>query len=512
MSLEEDFEDWELRHLKKRTRDFGLEDTTRKIEAFLQDKNSDLEKPLYRLSSIPGFQKTCQSPECDVCKRTEGLFDNSPEERPWEVSLELWRWQKECKKKWVSNGGRGIVKVVTGAGKTVLALSLIAHMRQENYSEGGLKAVIVVPNTALLDQWYEEVQDVLNLEEREIGVYYGEEKSNIREKDLMIYVLNSARRHLDDHLNEVEDDVFLVADECHRFASEKSAELFDRAFDYTVGLSATPEREADYGFEEVLEPNLGEVIYEYNYSDAREDGIIPPFHLKRIEVPLQSDELKKYNELTEQLDDLFNIIVNKYPELKAAESSEFLKTLGSLQKKHGDDLLENYTVLANLRKEIIHESRSKMAALRYIINNEISKDSRILMFHERKDSADKIQEFLQEEGYNSGIYHSEVNPTDRRETLESYKNNEINMLVTCKALDEGLDVPDTDVGIIVAATSSVRQRIQRIGRILRKSPGKDYAQIYTVYIRDKEERIFDRPQMRDLEKTADEVKIQKLEF
>lgn len=77
---------------------------------------------------------------------------------------------------------------------------------------------------------------------------------------------------------------------------------------------------------------------------------------------------------------------------------------------------------------------------------------------------------------------------------------------------EGLDVPDTDVGIIVAATSSVRQRIQRIGRILRRSPGKDYAQIYTVYIKDKEEAIFDRSQMKDLERTADEVKVQKLNF
>ncbi len=512
MSLETDFEDWELRHLKKRTRDFGLDEPREELEDFIGDESSDLEKSLRRLSRIPGFQKTCQQPECEICSRVENLFDNSSERKPWSVDLELWRWQKQCKNTWLSNGGRGIVKVVTGAGKTVLALSLISHMKQENYSEGGLKSVIVVPNTALLDQWYEEAQDVLNLEEEDIGVYYGEEKDNIQEKGLMIYVLNSARSHLDDHLDKVEDDVFLVADECHRFASEKSAELFERTFDYTVGLSATPEREADYGFEEVLEPNLGEVIYEYNYSDAREDGIIPPFHLKRIEVPLQADEEKKYDELTEKLNDLFKIIINRYPQLQEAKDSDFLKTLGKLQNQHDDSALENYTVLANLRKEIIHESRSKMAALRYIIDNEVSKDSRILMFHERKDSADQIQDFLQDEGYSSGIYHTDVSASERRETLEAYKDGDINMLVTCKALDEGLDVPDTDVGIIVAATSSVRQRIQRIGRILRKSPGKNYAQIYTVYIKDKEEDIFDRPQMKDLEKTADEVKIQKLNF
>ncbi len=512
MRLEDYFEDWELRHLKKRTRDFGLHAQRENLEDFIDGENSGLEKTLRRLSRIPGFQKTCQQHGCEVCSRVEKLFNNSPEEEPWKVDLELWRWQKQCKGAWLSNGGRGIIKVVTGEGKTILALSLISHMKIENYSEGGLKSVIVVPNTALLDQWYEEVQGVLNLEERDIGVYYGEDKDNIQGKDLMIYVLNSARKHLEDHLDEVEGDVFLVADECHRFASEKSAELFERTFDYTVGLSATPEREADFGFKEVLEPNLGEVIYEYNYSDAREDGIIPPFHLKRIEVPLQQDEEKKYDELTEKLNDLFKIIINRYPRLEEADNSDFLKTLGQLQSENDDDALENYTVLANLRKEIIHESKSKMAALRYIIDNEVSKDSRILMFHERKDSADQIQEFLQEEGYSSGIYHTDVSVSERRQTLEAYKDGDINTLVTCKALDEGLDVPDTDVGIIVAATSSVRQRIQRIGRILRKSPGKDYAQIYTVYIKDKEEDIFDRPQMKDLEKTADEVRLQKLEF
>jgi superfamily II DNA or RNA helicase len=512
VSLEEALEDWELRHLKKRTRDFGLEDTRKEIETFLQDKSSDLEKPLKRLSRIPGFQKTCQKPKCEVCQRTENFFDNSPEERPWKVNLELWRWQKECKDIWLSNGGRGIVKVVTGAGKTVLALSLISHMRQENYSDGGLKSVIVVPNTALLDQWYEEVQDVLNLGEEDIGVFYGEEKNDIQDKDLMIYVLNSARNELQDHLTDIEDDVFLVADECHRFASEKSTELFESTFDYTVGLSATPEREADYGFEEVLEPNLGETIYDYSYSDAREDGIIPPFHLKRIEVPLQGKEEEKYEELTEQLNDLFKIIVNKYPKLKNAEGSDFLKTLGKLQNEYDDEKLESYTVLANLRKEIIHESNSKKSALRYIINNEISKDSRTLIFHERKESADEIYDFLLDQDYEAGIYHTDVSASDRREALEDYREGELNMLVTCKALDEGLDVPDTDVGIIVAATSSVRQRIQRIGRILRRSPGKDYAQIYTIYIKDKEEAIFDKSQIKDLEKTADEVTVQKLNF
>ena len=507
------FKKWELRHLKKRCLDFGLNSQKQKLESYIQGQDIDLEKVLYRLSDIPGFSKTCRKPECQVCSKVENLKPSNYSKKPWEMSLELYRWQKKCKDRWIENGGNGIVRVVTGAGKTIFALSLISYLKNKAiYQDNGLKVVIVVPNTALLDQWFNEVKSILNLGEDDFGVFFGEQKDDIEENDLMIYVLNSARRHLEDHLEKVDEDVFLIADECHRFASEKSAEIFENTFDYTVGLSATPERDADYGFENVLVPNLGDVIYTYSYSDARDDNIIPPFHLKRVEVPLQEKEEEIYEEYTEKLDKMFKIIISRYPVLKNCDSKNFLKTLGRLQREHDDDTLENYTVLANKRKEIIHESISKMSALKYLINNDISKSSRVLIFHERTESADRIHEFLQEQGFNSGVYHTKINSTKRREALKQYRENDLNILVTCKALDEGLDVPDTDVGIIVAATSSVRQRIQRIGRILRRSPGKDYAQIFTIYIRDKEERIFERPQMKDLKKTAEKVDVKRLSF
>ena len=72
----------------------------------------------------------------------------------------------------------------------------------------------------------------------------------------------------------------------------------------------------------------------------------------------------------------------------------------------------------------------------------------------------------------------------RMKAISYYKNNKRAILLACKALDEGLDIPDTHIGIIVASTEAIRQRIQRVGRILRKAPGKDYSWIFTIYAKD----------------------------
>jgi superfamily II DNA or RNA helicase len=506
------FEDWELRHLRKRADEFGLDDVSDALTAATDaSQKTNIDPALERLASITGFDKTCFKQDCDVCPRVTHYGQPTTDE-PWQLTFELYRWQKECKERWWDNGGGGIVKVVTGAGKTVLALGLVSEVKQQHYQDQPFTVITVVPNTALLDQWYEEYVENLNLPEDRVGVFYGEEKNDITDHDVIIYVLNSARMYLSEHLDEIGEDVFFIADECHSFASEKNSEVFDNTFDYKIGLSATPERKADYGFEEKLVPNLGDIIYNYSYPEAREDGIIPPYRLKRIKVPLQLEEERVYEEFSEKLSKLTSILINRYPQLESAEGDEFIKEMGRLQKKTDDEDLTNYTILTNQRKAIVHESASKLAALKHIVEKDIPHGSRTLVFHERTESADKIHEFLQDNGYESGIYHTKIPPHERRENLRKYREGDLNILVTCRALDEGLDVPDTNIGIIAAATSSVRQRIQRIGRILRKSPGKDYSQIYTIYIAGKESKIFNKPEMQDMKKSAQKVEETSLTF
>ncbi|KXA95576.1 hypothetical protein AKJ36_00070 [candidate division MSBL1 archaeon SCGC-AAA259I07] len=525
MVFYKNFEGWEVRHLYKRAKTFGLSDEFQETlshtgwklareKKLTKTEVEKLENALSRIGTIPKLGKTCNRKNCEVCSKVTELVpgDGDEKKETWSLNLELWRWQKECTQKWWKNGGEGIVKVVTGAGKTVLALALMENLsNKEVYESGGLKTVIITPTTALLDQWFGELLDTLSVPKKDIGFFYGDQKNKIKDNKAMLYVINSAREHLGEHLEQIDDDVFLIADECHRYASQENSKIFQNHFDYKLGLSATPERKLDYGFEKILVPNLGKIIYEYGYSEARDDGIIPPYYLKRLEIPLTSKEQKRYKNLTDKIRKTTQVLRKKYDELEEVEGDEFFKKLGELSNRYDDGLFDRFTSLANKRKAIVHESKSKMAALKYIIEKDMPLNSRTLIFHERTQIADRINEYLQSEGFSSVRYHSNMDGEKRRENLLKYKRMRSDFLVSCRALDEGLDVPATNVGIIVAATSSVRQRIQRTGRILRRAPGKDYSIIYTIYVSNVEEEIFNKKAMKDLEDTAVRVENIKLE-
>jgi superfamily II DNA or RNA helicase len=521
----EKWKGWHLHHLARRAKIFGIEkplvDTLEKVGWLLTRGKPvpdlrELDKALKRLGSIKDFDKTCEQSNCPICQRVVREYSKGfIPSKPWEMKIELYRWQKEAKKGWWENNGRGIIKVVTGAGKTVLALSLISDLyKSEAYKDNGLRTVIVVPTTVLLDQWLIELMDKLNLPRDKIAVFYGKEKDPIEDKKVLIYVVNSARKYLKEHSETyfAKDDVFLIVDECHRYGSKENSKIFDASYSYILGLSATPERFGDMGFEKKLTPNLGKIIYSYSYSDALKDGIIPPYKLIRLKVQLSKEEHHQYEEITKKISKLNRILFSNYSELKDCSPLEFLKKLGQLYEDTHDSVILKYISLLNQRKEIIHTSISKFNALKWLIENENLKNNRILLFHERIEFADKIFCFLKEKGFNVGIYHTDLPLNERIKNIADYRSGKNNIIVSCRALDEGFDVPESEIGIIVAGTSSVRQWIQRMGRILRKTPDKEYSRIFVIFVNIVERDVFRETELREFEKEALSVELINLTY
>jgi superfamily II DNA or RNA helicase len=108
------------------------------------------------------------------------------------------------------------------------------------------------------------------------------------------------------------------------------------------------------------------------------------------------------------------------------------------------------------------------------------KGRRILIFHEDISACEVIASALKHFGVPVAVYHSRVPLAMRIETLHNYRSGKVQVLVSCRALDEGFNVPETEIGIIAASTATHRQRVQRLGRILRPSRGKDSAVIYSI--------------------------------
>lgn len=351
----------------------------------------------------------------------------------------LREWQQHAMQVWEQGGGRGIVSVVTGGGKTIFALSCIDRLKPDT-------TLVVVPTLALLDQWWLETAEFFDLEIDEVHVVRG--NGSIRTGTVNLAVLNTAATL---HERGRVPPCFLVVDECHKAASEKFRAALDVPKIASLGLSATPERQYDEGLSEVLIPALGPVIFEYSYRDALRDGVIVPFNLRNVVFELEEDRQAEYDKLTRAIAKA----IRRY----GAEAEE---TVALYLKR---------ARVMNLSMERIRLALKLCAAHR---------KQRVLVFHEDVEACNLIHHVLTTNNVRSGIYHSKLTMRDRVAMLNGYRRGDLDVLVTCRALDEGFNVPETQVGIIAASTATRRQRIQRLGRVLRPADGKTGALIYTL--------------------------------
>jgi superfamily II DNA or RNA helicase len=354
-------------------------------------------------------------------------------------TLSLRAWQQEAIAVWEAHGHRGIVGAVTGGGKTIFALACIQQVKPET-------TLIVVPTLALLDQWRDEVAEFFDLESDEINVIA--RRKRIMRGTINIGVLNSASKLKP---SWSERGAMLVIDECHKVASDNFGAVLDLPATFRLGLSATPERPYDEGLKERLIPALGEVIFQYSYRDALRDGVIVPFTLQNVIFDLEEDRQASYDKISRMI----------------AQTIE----------EHGAGSPEAIALFMR-RARVLNLSPSRVEiALKIIAAH---RSERVLVFHEDIEACAVIHEVLLATGFPARLYHSGLDAKMRARALTDFRKGKADVLVTCRALDEGFNVPETQVGIIAASTATRRQRIQRLGRVLRPAKGKGSAVIYTL--------------------------------
>jgi superfamily II DNA or RNA helicase len=341
--------------------------------------------------------------------------------------IEPRKWQRKALDAWAQNDMHGIAHVVTGGGKTVFSYLCIDHFLK-THPDGQI--TIVVPTLALLDQWAVDIVDSTNLTEDQVSCFSGQSRPAAPNK-VNILVINTARNRSAGLATA--EHCMLVVDECHRAATTQNARALEGNYIATLGLSATPHREMDDGFDEYLEPSLGGIIYQYEYRDAHRDKVIVDF-------------------------DLINVRISPPP----ANAS-------------------NITIESERR--LTNAVRAAWA----VRIAELHRGERIVVFHERVSSLKTIETALAKRGITSVSYHSQLSPGHRHDNLRLFRRGESNVLVTCRALDEGTNVPEANIGIVAQSTSSTRQRIQRLGRVLRPAATKEHASVYTLFYSDDEE-------------------------
>ena len=359
--------------------------------------------------------------------------------------MKLREWQAKAFPLWWAKK-RGIVKVVTGGGKTVFAIHSLAKYLEENKDHS---VFIVVPSIALLDQWYEGLQKDFN--EKDIALNGGGEHLEHLSR-INISTIDSVKNIIE-QFNA--SKTLLIVDECHKIGTEKRGEVLTNNWHATLGLSATPERDYDDNFYIIIRKILGDIIFDYDYIDAREDEVIVNFKLLYAYAAMTPDEEEKYKKFTKSI------------QRRAA-------TIG------GNDMNDYpLKMLIFNRARMVKNSKNRIPFGIELLQKH-KRDSWIV-FTENKKQAKEFNKIINTKGYKSAIYNTDLDNAEREENLNNFKNGNLNVLVSCTALDEGFDMPEADGAMILSASSSKRQRIQRMGRVLRITANKQNALIVTVY-------------------------------
>ena len=359
--------------------------------------------------------------------------------------MKLREWQENAFPLWWAKK-RGIIKVVTGGGKTVFAIHCLKKYLEE---EPNKSILIVVPSIALLDQWYEGIS--LNFKNKDIALNGGGEQITDLSK-ICISTIDS----LKNIISKVEQQsTLLIVDECHKIGTEKRGEMLAGNWHATLGLSATPERDYDDNFYIIIKRILGDIIFDYDYIDAREDEVIVNFKL-----------LYAYAEMTEAENDKYK---------------DFTKKIQRRAATIGGNNMNDYPLkmLIFNRARMVKNSKNRIPSGVKLLQK-YKRDSWIV-FTENKKQAKEFNKIINKKGYKSAIYNTDLDNAEREENLNNFKSGNLNVLVSCTALDEGFDMPEADGAMILSASSSKRQRIQRMGRVLRITANKENALIVTVY-------------------------------
>ena len=359
--------------------------------------------------------------------------------------MKLREWQAKAFPLWWAKK-RGIVKVVTGGGKTVFAIHCLTKYLEENKDHS---IFIVVPSIALLDQWHEGLQKDFN--EKEISLNGGGEHLEKLSR-INISTIDSVKNIIQEF---DASKTLLIVDECHKIGTEKRGEVLSNSWHATLGLSATPERDYDDNFYIIIRKILGDIIFDYDYIDAREDEVIVNFKLLYAYAAMTPDEEEKYKKFTKSI------------QRRAA-------TIG------GNDMNDYpLKMLIFNRARMVKNSKNRIPFGIELLQKH-KRDSWIV-FTENKKQAKEFNKIINTKGYKSAIYNTDLDNSEREENLNNFKNGNLNVLVSCTALDEGFDMPEADGAMILSASSSKRQRIQRMGRVLRITANKQNALIVTVY-------------------------------
>lgn len=359
------------------------------------------------------------------------------------LTLQPRAYQQAALAAWLAHGGRGMVVLPTGAGKTVLALMAVAH--------AGVRTLVVVPTIELLHQWREALVQKLGLPAAMVGIIGGGVRQS---RPITVITYDSAampRRKLDTW-------GLLIFDEAHHLPATAYRRIAESApAPLRLGLSATPDRSD--GRHADLATLVGPEIYRQGPRALARDRHIAAYREQRVFVSLSAAEQSRYDALTAE-----------YRWYLATHRSDLGGSYGpamfeALIRRSSFDPAARQALAAQRKARMLAlNAESKIQAVERLL--EQHQGDRVIVFSEYNLLVDQISKRLLIPAI---TYRTPAD--ERKATLAAFRSGAYTKLVTGRVLNEGVDVPDANVAIVVSGSSTPREYIQRLGRVLRPKPG-----------------------------------------
>jgi len=353
-------------------------------------------------------------------------------------ALRLRPYQQAALDAWQQHHGRGVVVLPTGAGKTQVALRAMVAVARST--------LVLVPTIDLVQQW-------ANYLERGLGITVGRYGGGDRDlQPVTVSTYDSGILIMPHHGHRFG---LLVCDECHHLPSEVTSRAAEACLaPYRLGLTATPERSD--GGEQRLGDLLGPIVHRVDITEL-EGEYLASYQVELLEVPMDEDEAEAYHRHR-----------SHYLSFVRARGIRFSQPDGwrrFISEAARDP--DGRAVMASWREQrrISRASRAKLRVLWQLLRDHAGE--RCIVFTDDNATAYAIgREMLL-----PVLTHHTKGP-ERKALLDGFRSGELPVLVTSRVLNEGVDVPEAAVGVVVSGTGTVREHVQRLGRILRPGDGK----------------------------------------
>ncbi|HMJ12425.1 MAG TPA: DEAD/DEAH box helicase family protein [Polyangiaceae bacterium] len=349
---------------------------------------------------------------------------------------ELRPYQRAALFSWELGGCRGIVVMPTGSGKTRVAMAVLAA--------AGSRALCLVPTRALLQQWLVELSAVYTGPIGRLG------DGHFSVESITVATFESAYRHMPRMGHQFE---LLIVDEVHHFGTGMRDETLEMCVaGQRLGLTATPPGQSALV---ALEHLVGPVNYELRVGDLA-GRWLADFDLVAIHVGLNRDERAAY--AADQR--LFSDVNRRFRQLHSQGTWQEFVSAAS-QSPEGRAALSAWRRM----RRLVGFTEAKAEAVRVLLARHPG--SRVLVF-----TADNAAAYAIAREHLIMPITCDISRSERERALAAFRSGELRALVSARVLNEGIDVPEADVAIIVGGTQGEREHVQRVGRLLRPSAGK----------------------------------------